>query len=76
VALNVYLQLTYLRSNRLQSLLQVVSSALVLVEFNDLSQVGIRQALHLLFQTDTCFPEILAARLEFLWQPLPALCLL
>jgi len=31
VALNVYLQLTYLRSKRLQSLLQVVSSALVLV---------------------------------------------
>ena len=41
-----------------------------------LRQVGIRQALSLLFQTHTRFPEMLAPRLEFLWQPLPALCLL
>src|SRR6266567_4138647 len=35
-----------------------------------LRQVGIRQALSLLFQTHTRFPEMLAPRLEFLWQPL------
>ncbi len=63
VALNMYLQLTYLRSKRLQPLLQVVPSALVLVEFDDLSQVGLRQPLHLLFQMHARFPEILAARL-------------
>jgi hypothetical protein len=75
VALNVYLQLTPLRSKRLQSLLQVVSSALVLGEFDDLSQVGLRQPLQLLFQIHARFAEMLAACLQFLWQPLPTLCL-
>ena len=41
MALNGCLELSYLRSNRLQSLFQVVSSALVLVEIDDLSQVSL-----------------------------------
>jgi hypothetical protein len=54
-------------------LLQVLAASLILRHGNDLVQIRLRQALQLMLEADACLAQILAARLEFLRQPMPTL---
>ncbi|GHO61150.1 hypothetical protein KSC_000420 [Ktedonobacter sp. SOSP1-52] len=49
-------------------------SSLVLIQVEDIGQIGVCQPLQLVFQVHPCFAQILPPRMQFLWKPLPALC--
>jgi hypothetical protein len=67
-------QLTHLSGNAFQTLLQFVPSPLVFFQGTDARQVGFRPAFRLLRNAHARLAQILPTRLQFLREPLPALC--
>ena len=64
-------ELAFLFRQRLITLFQVATPSLVLGQGNDIVQIGFGQAINLLAQADATLAQVLPARLQRLWQPVP-----